>query len=257
MTPWPANMPPADYTSADGTIVLYRGDCLDLLPKLPAGCVDAVVTDPPYGISVAGSRNVSPKGTRIFDFFDGDDDWEAMCHLASSAATLCAEQIPSTQCWWCGHRQIGGIVSALESAGYKTRLIAWMKKCPAPTAPGSGFASAFEVCVYGYKQGRAWNGGQYEFNTFSADSYRHGQPGKVEHPTQKPLSLIEWQLRLLTDESQTILDPFMGSGTTGVACVKLGRKFIGCEIEPRYFDIAVKRIEQAFADQALFAEVQA
>ena len=64
-----------------------------------------------------------------------------------------------------------------------------------------------------------------------------------EHPTQKPLGVMEWCVNHLPSESQTILDPFMGSGTTGVACVKLGRKFIGIEIEPKYFDIACRRIE--------------
>ena len=74
-----------------------------------------------------------------------------------------------------------------------------------------------------------------------------------EHPTQKPIELMEWCLSLLPDAS-TILDPFMGSGTTGVACVKLGRRFIGIEIEPRYFDIACRRIEEATKQPDLFIE---
>jgi DNA modification methylase len=71
------------------------------------------------------------------------------------------------------------------------------------------------------------------------------------HPTQKPLALMEWCLGFLPDD-KTILDPFMGSGTTGVACVKLGRKFIGIETDPGYFEIACKRIEQAYAQPDLF-----
>ena len=71
------------------------------------------------------------------------------------------------------------------------------------------------------------------------------------HPTQKPIAVMEWAIKETTDDNHTILDPFMGSGTTGVACVKLGRKFIGIEIEPKYFDIACKRIEAAVAEPRL------
>ena len=72
------------------------------------------------------------------------------------------------------------------------------------------------------------------------------------HPTQKPLALLSWCIEKLPDNAHTILDPFMGSGTTGVACVKLGRKFIGIEIEPKYFDIACKRIRDAYAQPDFF-----
>lgn len=77
------------------------------------------------------------------------------------------------------------------------------------------------------------------------------QDGAV-HPTQKPLALIKWCIKYLPPTAQTILDPFMGSGTTGVACAKMGRKFIGIEREPEYFDIACKRIEDAYKQPDLF-----
>jgi site-specific DNA-methyltransferase (adenine-specific) len=74
------------------------------------------------------------------------------------------------------------------------------------------------------------------------------------HPTQKPVGVMDWCLKQLPKETETILDPFMGSGTTGVACVKLGRKFIGIELDPKYFDIACKRIEEAYKQPDLFIE---
>ncbi len=73
-----------------------------------------------------------------------------------------------------------------------------------------------------------------------------------EHPTQKPTGVIKWCIEQLPDTCQTILDPFMGSGTTGVACAKMGRKFIGIEIEPKYFDIACKRIDDAYRQADMF-----
>jgi site-specific DNA-methyltransferase (adenine-specific) len=235
-----------------GDATLYLGDCLEILPTL--GKVDAVVTDPPYSVSVAGSQNKSPHGTRNLDFFAGDADWQAMTATVGVAIGLAAGKEPLNMVIWCGHRQIGRIVEDLEAAGFSTRLLCWKKSCPPPAAPGAGFTSAFEQAVYAYRSGRQWNGGQYSHNIFEADSYRFGQPGKVDHPTQKPLALIEWNTSLLTDAGDTILDPFMGSGTTGVACAKLGRKFIGIEIEPRYFDIACKRIEEAYRQPDMFIE---
>lgn len=93
-----------------------------------------------------------------------------------------------------------------------------------------------------------WNGGGRPGNFhFVKNSYG-------EHPTQKPLPLMTELVRLFSNKDQTILDPFMGSGTTGVACAKLGRKFIGIEIEPKYFDISCKRIEQAYAQGDMFIE---
>ena len=91
-------------------------------------------------------------------------------------------------------------------------------------------------------------------NVIDVDSFRYGQPGKVDHPTQKPLATITPLLTVSTLRGETILDPFMGSGTTGVAAVKLGRKFIGIEIEPKYFDIAVRRIQAALDAPDMFVE---
>ena len=240
-----ASLKKYEYYSHDG-IVIYHADCRDILPELPR--VDLVLTDPPYGISIKGSANNSPNGRRNFDFFKGDDDWKAMVELARETVLLCANLHPLTQLFWVSHRQIGKVVVALEQRDYSTRLLAWLKTCPAPTAPGAGFATAFETCVYGYKPGRAWNGSQYEFNTFSADSYRHGNANKLPHPTQKPISLFAWQLRLLSNVSDTILDPFMGSGTPLRAAKDLRRKAIGIEIEEKYCEIAAKRLSQEVFD---------
>jgi DNA modification methylase len=233
-----------------GDCVLYLGDCLEVMPML--GKVDAVVTDPPYSVSVAGAQNKSRKGTRNLDFFAGDDDWQAMTEAVGQAVALIAQRQPRNIVVWCGHRQIGRIVGEIEAAGYSTRLLCWKKACPPPAAPGSGFTSAFEQAVYAFRPGRQWNGDQYTHNVFEADSYRFGQPGKVAHPTQKPLSLIKWNVQLLTDKGDMVLDPFMGSGTTLVACAKLGRKGIGIELDPDYFQIACERVHKAYQQPDLF-----
>ena len=235
-----------------GNATLYLGDCRDILPTL--GKVDAVIGDPPYSVSVAGSKVVGTpgKGVRSLDFFEGDTDWRAMTALVADAFGFAIASKPRTVVAWCGHRQIGPLTELLENNGYSTRLLFWRKRCPPPSPPGAGFSQSVEQAVYGYLPGRVWNGGQYDFNCFEADSYRFGQPGKVDHPTQKPLSLMKWNVDRLTDRNQTILDPFMGSGTTGVAAVQMGRKFIGIEREEKYFSIACRRIEDAQRQSDLF-----
>ncbi|TVQ64473.1 MAG: site-specific DNA-methyltransferase [Phycisphaerales bacterium] len=255
----PCATPAPDYTSPDGAVRLYRGDCLDVLPTLEAGSVDCVVTDPPYGISVKGSvhHRQAGRGSRRLDFFDGDEDWPMVSAIVKRAQvqTLRLVNECASAYWFCGHRVFSDLVRVFEEEGYSTRFIVWSKACPAPPPPGSGWSSGAELCVYAYKPGRYFDGAEApRSNVIVADSYRHGQPGKVDHPTQKPLGLIQTLAQVSCPPDGLVLDPFMGSGTTGVACVRTGRRFIGVEKEPKYFDIAVKRIERAYEDQALFTQ---
>jgi tRNA G10 N-methylase Trm11 len=237
-----------------GDCDLYLGDCLEVMPAL--GKVDAVVTDPPYSVSVKGSggsfKRKGNKGTRKLNFFAGDDNWKAMRETVANAVFLSIASRPLSAIVWCGHRQFGDIVEILEANGYSTRPLIWRKACPIPAPPGAGFSTGAEMAVYAYLPGRAFAGKAVESSCFTADSYRHGQPGKVSHPTQKPLSLICWNVRCTTKHAETILDPFMGSGTTLVACAKLGRKGIGIELDPDYFEIACKRVQAAYDEPDLF-----
>lgn len=237
-----------------GRCELLQGDNAEILPNI--GGIDALLTDPPYSVSTTGSSasftRAGKKGTRNYNFFAGDDDWAGMEAKVRAAISCATSSLPLTVVVWCGHRQFGGIVSDLETAGYKTRPLIWRKLCPPPAPPGAGFASGAEIAVYGYLPGRPWHGVGNESNVFLADGYRHGNPGKVAHPTQKPLALIEWNIRCLTDPDSTVLDCWMGSGTTLVACAKLGRRGIGIELDPDYFDIACKRVTEAYRQPDLF-----
>ena len=234
-----------------GSATLHHGDCRDILPNVRG---DVVLTDPPYGVSIAGSTFKRPngQGTRRLDLLKNDSDWNAMEDLAVNALSKAIESKPLTVLCWCGHRQIGVLVKLLELKRYKTKLLFWHKFYPPPAPLNTGFASSVECCLYGYRPGFIFNGGICEHNVFECDNYRHGQPGKVDHPTQKPLQLIKWQVGLLTKPTDVVLDPFMGSGTTGVACAELGRPFIGIELEQKYFDIACERIAAAERQADLF-----
>ncbi len=210
-----------------GNAELYLGDCMTVLPTL--GRVDCVVTDPPYGVGETNKKNMSRHVEAECNDY-GEFNWdnkpctpeqiEAM-RLASRYQIIFGGnyfQLPPTSCWLVWDKQNGAsdfadCELAWTNLPKAVRRIYWQ---------WSGFMRKGER---GYK-------------------YR-------DHPTQKPIGVMEWCLTHVPD-AHTILDPFMGSGTTGVACAKLGRRFIGIEIEPKYFDIACERIEQAYAQPDLF-----
>jgi site-specific DNA-methyltransferase (adenine-specific)/modification methylase len=196
-----------------GDATLYLGDCLEILPTLPK--VDAVITDPPYGIGIASNpvRQMHAKS-----------DWDAAPPSEGAFAAILA----AADC----HVIWGGNYFPLPPSQC---FLVWDKGQP------ENFSLA--MCE------QAWCSKKAPAKLFrqSVLSYRK------EHPTQKPVDLLAWCIKQAGDP-QTILDPFMGSGTTGVACAQLGRKFIGIEIEPRYFDIACRRIEQAYAQGKLFEQ---
>lgn len=206
-----------------GDCRLILGDCLEILPTL--GKVDAVVTDPPYGLA---------------------NKWQGG---GGSLKTSWAFDPAEARSW---DREAPAIVETLPSLARD--CIVW---------GGNYFRLPLSRCwlVWDKKQNDSWTTGQAELAWTSIDRpvrvYRFAQceqasEGPKDHPTQKPLGLMTWCLKWT--DAETILDPFMGSGTTGVACVNLGRKFIGIEIEPRYFDIARRRIEEAYKQPRLFAE---
>lgn len=230
-----------------GDATLYCGDCMDILPTL--GKVDAVITDPPYGIPHRFGDQNKIDGVRRLSFsWDGD-------HVNDDVfrAVEACQALADAQFWFCGLTQISHIALILRNAGMIDKQAAWVKTCPPPAMPGNWWPSGYEMAVFAYRSGAGFHDTNTKrSNVFYADSYRHGQPGKVDHPTQKPIALINKIASSLSRAGETILDSFMGSGTTGVAAIQLGRKFIGIEREQKYFDIACQRIEQAVAQGQLF-----
>lgn len=239
------------YYSESG-ITIYHGDCREVLPSLSK--VDLVLTDPIYGVSMPGVKHEHQpgKGARNFDFFPNDSPKEAVdLALTVAALTLPLLNEHGSSYWWVGHRQFGALVEFFEQSMWTTRFLAWRKTVVAPPPPGSGWPSGIELCVYAFRAGRRWthNGVDYpKSNVIDADAYRHGMPGKVDHPTQKPTRVFAPLIKASSIEGDTILDPFMGSGTTLRAAKDLGRQAIGIEIEERYCEIAANRLRQEVLD---------
>lgn len=223
-----------------GDCTLYLGDCLEVLPTLAQ--VDAVVTDPPYGISYASSWTTRMSGEprqcpANFGIDNFDASWlpEAARLLKPSGALYMCSRWDVLHLW----------KAALDAAGIGVRQrIVWDKR-----HWGMGdlryFGSQTEDILFATKNGHSLRWNKREGNLWTLWKGRVWGDGGCEHPTQKPVDLMVKMITLSTDAGCTVLDPFMGSGTTGVACVKTGRKFIGVEIDPTYFDIACKRIEAA------------
>lgn len=215
-----------------GNATLHLGDCREVLPTLPK--VDAVITDPPYGIlNLAGAGSTmavrkSPRqqgsGTLKNRLLNTSDvRWDVAPDVDTLALVMAAAPV---QIVW------GGNYFPLPPT---RAVLVWDKD-----QPWENF-SQVEM---------AWTNLQRPAAIFRESATR-GTPGK-EHPTQKPLSLMRWCVALAKG-CESIVDPFMGSGTTGVAAVEAGRTFIGCEIDPAYFDIACRRIEDAQRQGRLIA----
>lgn len=261
-----------DYISPDGSVQLYCADCLEVLPTLEAGGVDAVVTDSPYSSGGqfrsdrAASTSVkyngfshSPDETREpeaeYPEFTGDNkDQRAFLHWSclwmdqAREASVSGAPLMTFTDW----RQLPITTDAIQGGGWIWRgVVVWDKGVGRPMK--GRFRNHVEYVCWGS------NGPMGEPpEVYPSSVMRFTPPTSATrvHRTEKPVELIE-ALLPITAAYGTILDPFMGSGTTGVACIKTGRNFIGIEKEPKYFDIARKRIEQAFADQALFREAVA
>lgn len=212
-----------------GDCTLYLGDCMEILPTL--GVVDAIVTDPPYGIGVCGNEGgVTSLKSGAKDY--GKQEWDnrpiGVGHIRAMldasieqiiwGGNYFADNLPPSQCW-----------------------LVWDK------INGAGFSLA-DVEL-------AWTSMDKAARMFRVSRTKTFSEGK-EHPTQKPIALMSWCLGHVKD-AKTILDPFMGSGTTGVACAKAGRAFIGIERETTYFDIACRRIAKTYAQPDMFVAVPA
>lgn len=223
-----------DWISPDGTVQLYHGDCLEILPHLPK--VDAVVTDPPYGI---GEPSGTTSRLRNRNAYATYDDTEANIIKVVLPAVKQSLELSN------GRGMITPGCRCLQLYP-RARTIGGFYQPAAVGMSPWGFVGLNPILYYGKdpREGK----GQTSIATTLTE-----RASTDEHPCAKPIRAMMWMVEKASLENESILDPFMGSGTTGVACVKLGRRFIGIEIERKYFDIAVKRIERAFEDTKLLA----
>ncbi len=214
-----------------GNIRLYCGDCLEVLPTLEVGSVDAVVTDPPYAIPAAhyvGKRGEETPRKNLAELSIVEQWFKQVAAEIPASATMYV---------FCDGQSYPVFFRACYNRWKWVRPVIWDKVV---SYNGYTWRHQHELIAWcephGAERVPTGDGDIIKCRAVKVDSR--------EHPAEKPVELIE---RLVAKTGGTVLDPFMGSGTTGVACVNTGRKFIGIELDRGYFDIAVKRIEAAIA----------
>lgn len=213
---------------------VIEGDCLEVLKSLPTGCVDAVVTDPPYGVGLGNTKGTPTNETGghglVRDAYESfDDSYENFVGLI----------VP---------RLLASIAIAKRAGVFTGPHIHEQKKpdaiggifCPASSGRHSwGFKNFLPVLLYGTAP-ELHRGSTIPTAIQSSEIAEDNG-----HPCPKPIGWMKWLVQLCSRPGDMILDPFCGSGTTGVACVQTGRRFIGIEIEPKYVKIARRRIADA------------
>jgi site-specific DNA-methyltransferase (adenine-specific) len=226
-----------------GNARLILGDCREILPTL--GKVDAVITDPPYGVNLTGKKYKNRRGKTIKrekTYLSYDDTPDNFNSTVVPAITLSID-MASCALVFASHASLRSLPQAAALGGIfipqGTGMSVWGFQC-------------FMHCVfYGRDPYLAAGKGCRPnglYGLYADDA------NTIDHPCAKPIGAMKWAVNRASFAGHLILDPFMGSGTTGVAAIKLGRKFIGIEIEPKYFDIACRRIEEASRQSDMFIE---
>lgn len=250
-------LPPV-YRDAKHHIKIFQGDCLEVFSAIPENCVDLIFADPPYflsndGITCHAGRMVSVnKGS--WDRSRGPDAnhefnraWLAACQRVLK---------PNGTIWVTGTSHvIHSVGFAMQQLSFKLlNDISWVKPNPPPNLSCRYFTHATETVMWAAKSKKSKHTFNYRLMRESAGGkqmksvWELPAPDRAEkrfgkHPTQKPVALLERILLASSNESDLVLDPFMGSGTTAIAALKLGRKFAGIEIDGKWVDIAIKRLQ--------------
>jgi site-specific DNA-methyltransferase (adenine-specific) len=217
-------------------INLILGDCLERMKEIPDGSIDMVLTDPPYGMDFQSNRRVvNAKFLKIAN--DNNLNWVDSfideCHRVMA--------VNSSIYFFCSWHNIDHFKQAIERKFKLKNMIVWVKNNHGSGDLKGGYAPQHEIVFYACK-GRVLNRGKRLPDVIYADKI---PSAKLVHPTEKNISMLEIFVGQHTDAGMLVLDPFMGSGTTGVACINLNRNFIGIELDPDYHRIALERINNA------------
>jgi len=217
-------------------IDLRLGDCLEVMKIISDKSIDLCLTDPPYNI--AKDNNFATMGRAGIDFGEWDKGFDLFSYIDQVSRVLKKDGSFVVFNAW---RNLGAIADYAEKQGFDTKdMIRLEKSNPMPRNRDRRYITDYECAIWFVKKGAKW--------TFNRQDSKYQRPKFVAsiesglHPTQKNLGLMEELVKIHSNQEDTVIDPFMGSGTTGLACKNLGRKFIGIEKQPNYFEIAKKRI---------------
>ena len=216
---------------------IYNEDCLEGMKRIPDGSVDCIVTDIPYN-----ECNRTDNGLRNLD----KDKADIGCFDITELTYMLCNKTRGSIYVFCGFNQVSNIRMAMTAKGLSTRIIVWEKTNPSPMNGNKIWLSGIELCVFGKKS-------KATFNLHCKNTVLRYPCGVNKiHPTQKPIALMSYIVNASTKEGDAVLDPFMGSGTTAIACIREKRNLIGFELNKEYYDKACKRIQLEMAQTSIF-----
>lgn len=241
-------------------ISLHLGDCFDHLQDIPMESIQTIFLDPPYGLNLRGTIDRPNGGTYrgVADHeWDSIRDWS---RFFTNLYLICLSKLtPTGTIWICGtYHNIADAYPIIKDSSFLLNEIIWKKTNPIPNFMGARFTASHETIIwakyssrssylFNYQVMKEYNGGKqmtdiWEIPTCRGKERLRGEDGKILHPTQKPEELLRRIILASTNEGDTILDPFMGTGTTMSVAQQLGRKGIGIERDEIYYQAAMKRI---------------
>ncbi len=231
---------PDDYINK-----IICGDCHEIMQGIPNEAINLILTDPPYGISNQGKvhRQEGSKDVEIIEASYGDwDESYSLEYLKEGSRVLAGS---GSLAMFLDHKQTTITWETLVDIGLHPKRFFFWDKGPGGVHPRRNFVNRIELGLWAVKgTNYTWNGGATTENLFRAVKNELKWPPNNCHPTQKIVPLMSWLCVLLSNPDDIILDPFCGSGTTCVAAKRLGRQFIGIDIDPGYCQIAEDRLRQ-------------
>ena len=232
-------------------IKLLQGDCLELLKLIPSGTIDLIITDPPYEIVEGGAGGAFGADKRDYhkQYSELDNVKVRKSGIkcngfdVSILDELCRTMKKINIYVWCSKLQVRKLLDYFEDRGCFTDILTWHKTNPVPTCNNT-YLSDTEYLIFAREKGVKVYGTYATKKKFYVTPTNKADKDKYGHPTIKPLDIITNLIINSSKEGDVVLDPFLGSGTTAVAAVNTGRQFVGMEIDPGYFQIATKRVEE-------------
>lgn len=233
-------------------IDVRNGDCVEIMRSIPDGSVDLIITDPPYEIVAGGAGGAFGADKRNYhkqySSLDADPARKSGIRCSGFDLSILDEFcriLKRTNIYiWCSKLQVRKLLEYYESRGCVTDILVWHKTNPTPTCKNT-YLSDTEYLIFAREKGVKLYGTYATKKKYYVTPTNKADKAKFGHPTIKPVDIITNLVINSSLPGNVVFDPFMGSGTTGVACVNTGRQFIGIELDKQYFDVAQKRIYEA------------
>lgn len=227
----------------EATIDLKHGDCLELMKDIPEGSVDLVLTDPPYLIKYKTNRRKNKNHDFCTEILN-DDNYELISFYIKECYRILKND--TAMYMFCNCDKADFFKQELQKAGFKIKnMIIWEKNNWTAGDLKAQFGKQYEIIFLVNKGRKCFNGKRLtDIWCFDRVAGKNQQ-----HQNQKPVDLLEQCILKHSNENEIVFDGFMGSGSTGVACVNTNRRFIGIELDDKYFEIAKQRIDAAIRDK--------